>query len=158
MTQADMGLIARVREWFGVNQRLAEQNVTPRAFQVLRLARDGASRLDRAATLQHLAIALFSYRGGVAWNLILRLGFDMSALRQAVAAQESTTSMDSVLDLAREEKLLSGNTYLGTEHLLLALIRHRQNAVAEFLEQQGIDLTKAREQVLKELDPNFTGE
>jgi ATP-dependent Clp protease ATP-binding subunit ClpC len=75
-----------------------------------------------------------------------------------VSAHENTTPLDSVLGIASEEQRRMGHTHLGTEHLFLALIQHRENAAAKFLEQQGLDLTKAREQVLKELDPNFTGE
>jgi len=150
-----MSFVALLRKLFSSNEPSTETHMTPRATQVVTVAREGAVQVQQAATLQHLSIALLSLNEGCAMNVLARWPIDIVALRKAVAAQVEATPLDSALDVARAEQRRLGHWYLGTEHLLLALVQHGQNTVAQLLQQQGMDLTKAREQVLKELDPNF---
>jgi ATP-dependent Clp protease ATP-binding subunit ClpC len=105
-----------------------------------------------------LALALLSVNEGVAQNVLRRWRIDIHALRQSVAADSTTTPLDDLIALAHGEQRNLGHTYLGTEHLLLALLHHTNNGAARFLHEQGVDLVTARQDVLKELDPNFTSE
>jgi ATP-dependent Clp protease ATP-binding subunit ClpC len=47
------------------------------------------------------------------------------------------------------------HTYIGTEHLLLGIMREDKGAAAVVLKQLGVDIVRARQEILQELDPNF---
>jgi ATP-dependent Clp protease ATP-binding subunit ClpA len=129
--------------------------MTPRAALVVTRARADAVRLQQASTVQHLSLALLSLNEGCGMNVVGRWPIDIVALHRATLAQVESTPLDSVVEVARAEQQRFGHYYLGTEHLLLAVIQDGQNAFAQFLQQQGMDLTRARERVLKELDPSL---
>lgn len=129
--------------------------MTPRAALVVARAREEAVRLQQASTVQHLSLALLGLNEGCGMNVIARWPIDIVALHRATGARVESTPLDSALEVARAEQQRFGHYYLGTEHLLLALVQDGQNAFAQFLQQQGMDLTKARDRVLKELDPSL---
>lgn len=129
--------------------------MTPRATRVVALAREEALGLQQAATVQHLSIALLRLNEGCARGVLARRAIDTGALCKTAATQIESTPLDSALEAARAEQQRFGHHFLGTEHLLLALIQDGQNSVAQFLRQQGMDLAKARELVLLELDPSL---
>jgi len=76
-------------------------------------------------------------------------------LKDAVAAQPDLLPVENILSISECERRGLQHVYLGTEHLLLGLIAHGENSLARHLKEQGIDLEFARQEVLKELDPNF---
>jgi ATP-dependent Clp protease ATP-binding subunit ClpC len=146
-----MAFLALLRKLFPSKGPL----MTPRAALVVTHAREEALRRQQAATVQHLSIALLDLNQGCARGVLARRAIDTGALYKTAAAQIETTPLDSALEAAHAEQRRFGHYYLGTEHLLLALIQDGQNAVAQFLQQQGMDLAKARELVLLELDPTL---
>ena len=69
-----------------------------------------------------------------------------------------TPRVKKVLDLARREAKSLNHTYIGTEHILLGLLREGDGVAARILRNLDVDIEQARQEVLKELDPNFAGE
>jgi len=65
------------------------------------------------------------------------------------------TPLEDLMPIAESERRQLCHAFLGTEHLLLALLRHGENPLARHLKDQGIDPTFAREETLKALDPNY---
>ncbi len=60
-----------------------------------------------------------------------------------------------MLTLAAREARALKHTYVGTEHILLGLLREGEGAAARILNGMKLDVAKTRAEVLKELDPNF---
>lgn len=60
-----------------------------------------------------------------------------------------------VLALANKEAQALNHTYVGTEHILLGLLRESDGVAARILNDLGVDVEQTRKQILKELDPNF---
>ena len=144
-------------------------NFTPRAQQVLALARKEADRLNHNFLgTEHLLLGLTALGKGVAVNVLLKLGIDLETLRAEVDKQVGTgpdhkiignipytPRTKKVLDLAKREAKNLNHTYVGTEHILLGLLREGDGVAARVLKSLGLDLEKTRQEILKELDPNF---
>src|SRR5437899_326076 len=67
-----------------------------------------------------------------------------------------TPRAQQVLQLARKEADRFNHNYVGTEHLLLGLLREGEGVAARVLKSLEIDIERTRNEILKELDPNFT--
>src|SRR5207244_2384957 len=67
-----------------------------------------------------------------------------------------TPRAQQVLQLARKEADRFNHNYVGTEHLLLGLLRGSESVAARVLKSLEIDIERTRNEILKELDPNFT--
>ena len=145
-------------------------NFTPRAQQVLALARKEADRLNHNYFgTEHLLLGLIKLGQGVAVNVLQRLGLDLETVRlevekkvgtgpdQKVAgAIPYTPRVKKVLSLAQKEAKALNHTYVGTEHLLLGLLREGDGVAARVLKDLDVDIEQARQEVLKELDPNYS--
>jgi hypothetical protein len=142
---------------------------TPRAQQVLALARKEAERLNHNFLgTEHLLLGLIALGQGVAVNVLLKLGIDLEAVRAEVKKQVGTgpdqkmignipytPRVKKVLDLAKREAKSLNHTYIGTEHILLGLLREGDGVAARILRNLNVDIEKTRQEILKELDPNF---
>jgi ATP-dependent Clp protease ATP-binding subunit ClpC len=143
------------------------QNFTPRAQQVLALARREADRLhhDRVGTA-HLLIGLIKLGQGPAVAVLLKMGLDLESVRKAVVIEAVPAPEAGVagrapferavkicLALAAKEALSLGHTYLGTEHMLLALLRGTDDhdPAANVLKSFGVDLERTRIEIISEL-------
>lgn len=145
-------------------------NFTPRAQQVLALSRKEADRLNHNYLgTEHLLLGLIKLGQGVAVNVLQRLGLDLETVRlevekkvgtgpdQKVAgAIPYTPRVKKVLALAGKEAKALNHTYVGTEHLLLGLLREGDGVAARVLKDLDVDIEQARQEVLKELDPNYS--
>ncbi len=145
------------------------KNFTPRAKHVLALAQKESERLnhDYVGT-EHLLLGLISLGEGVAVSVLRSMGLDLNTLRFEVERQFGTggqTKLDGPAPLtarlkniivmsANEAKSMNYN-YIGTEHLLLALLREGQSAAAQILRSLKVDVERVRDEVIKTLDPNF---
>lgn len=145
------------------------KNFTPRAKHVLALAQKESERLnhDYVGT-EHLLLGLISLGEGVAVSVLRSMGLDLNILRFEVERQFGTggeTKQDGPAPLtarlkniivmsANEAKSMNYN-FIGTEHLLLALLREGQSAAAQILRSLKVDVNRVREEVIKALDPNF---
>lgn len=144
-------------------------NFTPRAQQVLALARKEADRLNHNFLgTEHLLLGLIKLGQGVAVNVLQRLGLDMETVRLEVEKKVGTgpdqkvignipytPRVKKVLSLASKEAKALNHTYVGTEHILLGLLREGDGVAARVLKDLDVDIEQARQEVLKELDPNY---
>ena len=145
-------------------------NFTPRAQQVLALARKEADRFNHNYVgTEHLLLGLIKLGQGVAVNVLQKLGLDLETVRMQVEKQVGTGQenkmvgnipytprVKKVLALASKEARALNHSYVGTEHILLGLLREGEGVAAHVLKSLEIDIERTRNEILKELDPNFT--
>ncbi len=147
-------------------------NFTPRAQQVLALARKEADRFNHNYVgTEHLLLGLIKLGQGVAVNVLQKMGLDLETVRMEVEKQVGsgpdtkmtgnipyTPRVKKVLALASKEAKALNHSYVGTEHILLGLLREGEGVAARVLKNLDVDIERTRMEVLKELDPNFVGE
>jgi len=147
-------------------------NFTPRAQQVLALARKEADRFNHNYVgTEHLLLGLIKLGQGVAVNVLQKMGLDLETVRMEVEKQVGsgpetkmvgnipyTPRVKKVLALAGKEAKALQHSYVGTEHILLGLLREGEGVAARVLKSLEIDIERTRNEILKELDPNFAGE
>jgi len=144
-------------------------NFTPRAQQVLALARKEADRFNHNYVgTEHILLGLIKLGQGVAVNVLQKMGLDLETVRMEVEKQVGTgpdtkvtgnipytPRVKKVLALASKEAKALHHSYVGTEHILLGLLREGDGVAARVLKSLEVDIERARQEVLKELDPNF---
>jgi ATP-dependent Clp protease ATP-binding subunit ClpC len=145
-------------------------NFTPRAQQVLALARKEADRFNHNYLgTEHLLLGLIKLGQGVAVNVLQKMGLDMETVRMEIEKQVGsgpetkmvgnipyTPRVKKVLTLAGKEAKSLNHSYVGTEHILLGLLREGEGVAARVLKSLEVDIERTRNEILKELDPNFT--
>ncbi|MEK4630654.1 ATP-dependent Clp protease ATP-binding subunit [Bacillus velezensis] len=143
---------------------------TERAQKVLALAQEEALRLgDTNIGTEHILLGLVREGEGIAFKALEALGLNSDKMQKEVESligrgQESTTSVPhytprakKVIELSMDEARKLGHSYVGTEHILLGLIREGEGVAARVLNNLGVSLNKARQQVLQLLGSNETG-
>ena len=144
-------------------------NFTPRAQRVLQLARGEAEQFNHGYVgTEHILLGLIALNQGVAVDVLQSLGVDLEGVRMEVEKAVGlgpemktignipfTPRSKKVLALASSEARALGHTYVGTEHILLGLLREGEGVAARVLERLGVDLDETRLTVMKELDPNY---
>src|SRR5471032_837314 len=147
-------------------------NFTPRAQQVLALARKEADRFNHNYLgTEHILLGLIKLGQGVAVNVLQGMGIDLETVRMEVEKQTGTgpdqkmignvpytPRVKKVLALASKEAKALNHTYVGTEHILLGLLREGDGVAARVLKNLDVDIEQTRQRTLKELDPNFAAE
>jgi len=145
-------------------------NFTPRAQQVLALARKEADRFSHNYVgTEHVLLGLIKLGQGVAVNVLERMGLDLDRVRMEVEKEVGTGTagqstgnipytprVKKVLALADKEAKALNHSYVGTEHLLLGLLREGDGVAARVLKQLEVDIQTARNEILAEIDPNYT--
>jgi len=145
-------------------------NFTPRAQQVLALARKEADRFHHTYVgTEHLLLGLINLGQGVAVNVLQKLGLSLDTVRSAVEKQVGTgpetkptgnipytPRVKQVLALANKEAKALNHSYVGTEHILLGLLREGDGVAARVLRSLDVDIERCRNEILIELDPNFS--
>ncbi len=143
---------------------------TPRAQQVLALARTEAERLNHNYVgTEHLLLGLIKLGQGVAVNVLLKMGLDLERVRteleKHIGSRPETNMIGNipytprvkkVLALAGKEAKALNHSYVGTEHILLGLLREGEGVAARVLKSLEVDPVRTRNEILKELDPNFS--
>ncbi|MBS0632248.1 MAG: ATP-dependent Clp protease ATP-binding subunit [Verrucomicrobia bacterium] len=146
-------------------------NFTPRAQQVLALARKEADRFHHNYVgTEHILLGLIKLGQGVAVSVLQKMGLDLETVRSAVekqvgTGQETKTQgsipytprVKKVLALAGKEAKTLNHSYVGTEHILLGLLREGEGVAARVLKSLDIDIERTRNEILRELDPQFSG-
>jgi hypothetical protein len=144
-------------------------NFTPRAQQVLQLARQEAERFNHGYVgTEHILLGLVALGQGVAVSVLEKMGVELETLRleveRAVGVGPETKTVGNipftprvkkVLALAGSEARALSHSYVGTEHILLGLIREGEGVAARILKNLSIDLEKTRISIMKELDPDY---
>ena len=145
-------------------------NFTPRAQQVLALARKEADRLNHNYVgTEHLLLGLIKLGQGVAVNILQKMGLDLETVRREVEKQIGSgpetdkvrnipciARVKKVLALAGQEAKLLKHSYVSVEHLLLGLLREGEGVAARVLKNLEVDIERTRHELLEELAPNFT--
>ena len=138
------------------------ERYTDRARRALVLAQEEARLLNHNFIgTEHILVGLIHGGEGVAAKALGSLGISLEAVREKVAerrapAGSSTTASapftpraKKVLELSLREALQLGHNYIGTEHMLLGLVREGEGAGAQILVSLGADLSQVRQQVIK---------
>ncbi|MBN2119948.1 MAG: ATP-dependent Clp protease ATP-binding subunit [Candidatus Omnitrophica bacterium] len=143
---------------------------TERARKVLLLAKEQARRFnhDYIGT-EHMLLALVSEQEGVAAAVLQNLGTDLSTVKQEIekllrpggqtqvlGELPFTPRAKKVLELAAEEARSMGHNYIGTEHLLLGLLREQEGIASQVLLGLGLDINSVRRAVLELLGGEFS--
>ncbi len=137
------------------------ERFTDRARQVVVLAQEEARRLNHNYLgTEHLLLGLVHEGEGVAARALESLGISLGSVRQQVEeiigqGQQApaghipfTPRAKKVIELAQREANDLGHNYIGTEHLLLGLVREGEGVAAQVLVKLGADLAGVREQVV----------
>lgn len=135
---------------------------TERAQKVIILAQDEAKRLNHNLIgTEHILLGLVREGSGIAAKTLLSLDVDLNKIRNRIEEMIGrgepmakgfigyTPRAKKVLELAYDEARRLGHNYVGTEHILLGLIREGEGVAAQVLMSLGVDLEKARRQTLK---------
>jgi ATP-dependent Clp protease ATP-binding subunit ClpC len=134
---------------------------TERAQKVLALAQEEAVRLGHNNIgTEHILLGLIREGEGIAAKALIALGLGLEKIQDEVESligrgQEQPTNIaytpraKKVIELSMDEARKLGHTYVGTEHILLGLIREGEGVAARVLNNLGVSLNKARQQVLQ---------
>ncbi|MFD2672502.1 ATP-dependent protease ATP-binding subunit ClpC [Marinicrinis sediminis] len=139
---------------------------TERAQKVLALAQEEAVRLGHNNIgTEHILLGLIREGEGIAAKALQALGLNLEKIQDEVEnligrGQDKPTNIaytpraKKVIELSMDEARKIGHTYVGTEHILLGLIREGEGVAARVLNNLDVSLNKARQQVLQLLGSN----
>ncbi len=144
-------------------------NFTGRAQKVLQLARREAGNFDSdCVATEHLLLGIVALGEGVAVTVLERIGASLKRIRleveRAIGPGAATKTVGNisftprakkVLQLAGAEAQVLNHTYVGTEHILLGLLREGEGVAAQVLRNLNVDYETVRTEVMKELNPDF---
>src|SRR6188508_2467149 len=147
------------------------ERFTDRARRVVVLAQEEARMLNHNYIgTEHILLGLIHEGEGVAAKALESLGISLEAVREQVQeiigqGQQAPTGhipftprAKKVLELSLREALQLGHNYIGTEHILLGLIREGEGVAAQVLVKLGADLSRVRQQVIQLLSGYQTGQ
>jgi ATP-dependent Clp protease ATP-binding subunit ClpC len=140
------------------------ERFTEKAIKVIMLAQEEARRLGHNFVgTEQILLGLIGEGTGVAAKVLKSMGVNLKDARievEKIIGRGSgfvaveipfTPRAKRVLELSLEEARQLGHNYIGTEHLLLGLIREGEGVAARVLENLGVDLSKVRTQVIRML-------
>jgi ATP-dependent Clp protease ATP-binding subunit ClpC len=147
------------------------ERFTDRARRVVVLAQEEARYLNHNYIgTEHILLGLLNEGEGIAAHALESLDIDLASVRDEVVkiigqGQQSppghipfTPRAKKVLELSLREALQLGHNYIGTEHILLGLIREGEGVAAQVLQQLGAELQKVRQTVIQLLSGPGSGE
>ena len=143
---------------------------TPYALRVFVQSITEADRFNHNfVCTEHLLLGLVQMREGGAVTILRKLGLNLETIHReleisvgsepddkALGTLPYTPRVKKVISLAREEAKNLNRSRIGTEHLLLGLLREGDGAAAMFLRNLNVDSDQVRQMVLSGLDPNFS--
>ncbi len=140
---------------------------TQRAQKVLQLAQEEAIRMKHESIgTEHILLGLIREGGGIAAKAMEAIEVSPQVIEDGIEELVGMGTGDvgpivhytprakKVIELSVDESRKLGHSYIGTEHLLLALIREGEGVAARVLNNSGVSLNKARQQVLQLLGSN----
>ena len=137
------------------------QRYTERAMRVLTWAQEEArSRGAQTMSNEHILLGLLRERGSIALLVLESLGIQPAQVKEeiekSIETKPAVPSIDAVtrsakrvLQLLTEEASSLGHSYIGTEHILLALLREEEGLAAKILTGLGADYDKVRDEIVK---------
>ncbi|MDR1255659.1 MAG: ATP-dependent Clp protease ATP-binding subunit [Puniceicoccales bacterium] len=150
-------------------------NLTPRAQQVLIMAKQEAERFNHQFIgTEHILAALLRLQQCIAVSVLRSMNVDIEELQVKLEKQlanisgskgekflggvELTPRVQKVLMLAAKEAAMLQHPYVGTEHILLGLLREEDCIAAQILIDCGANIANCRQALLAALDPNFVND
>ncbi len=145
------------------------KGLTERAQRVINiLAQEEAKKLNHDKLLpEHILLGLIREGEGVAVKALINLGVDLNMLREDIIANTKktggilllgdvppSTRAQRVLELSADEARNMGHNYIGTEHLLLGLLREGDSVILGAFDKQGIKISHVREEINRLLGNN----
>ena len=148
-----------------------ENKFSPRAEEALRLAQESAEEMGHGYVgSEHLLLGLMQEEEGIAHRVLTEFGLTEDMIRgiisrsvgtgvTAAPSQGLTPRAKSVVELAVSEAMRSGSGYIGTEHLLMGLLREGNNMGLRILRTVGVDPRKMYSSIAKKLNeaPKMSG-
>ena len=147
------------------------ERFTDRARRVVVLAQEEARMLNHNYIgTEHVLLGLIHEGEGVAAKVLTELGISVETVRQQVeeiigvgrvapsGQIPFSPRSKKVLELSLRESLQLGHNYIGTEHILLGLLREGEGVAAQVLQRLGADLNRVRQQVIEMLSGHHGGE
>jgi len=148
-----------------------ENKFSPRAEEALRLAQESAEEMGHGYVgSEHLLLGLMQEEEGIAHRVLTEFGLTEEMIRgiisrsvgtgiTAAPSQGLTPRAKSVVELAVSEAMRSGSGYIGTEHLLMGLLREGNNMGLRILRTVGVDPRKMYSSLAKKLNeaPKMSG-
>ena len=145
------------------------RHFTPRAREMFAFAEDEAARLNHNFIgTEHVLLGLLKLERGVAANVLRRQGVDLKKVRASIEEYVPrgpdvsslkpipfTPRVKAALVTAHKEARALNHAYVGTEHVLLGLLAESDGVAARVLEGFGVHASQTRQEMLKELVPNF---
>jgi predicted dehydrogenase len=155
--------VAKVKE--------ALNNLTPRAQEVLKLSRQEAARLNHNFVgTEHLLLGIIVLGQGGAFDVLKKCGLDLenvrSELEKNIAAGPDqkllgnipyTPRVKKILGLAGREAIALKHKCVGTEHILIGILREGNGVAARVLFNLGLHPERTRKQIVEERGPDFYG-
>ncbi|MEE8318122.1 MAG: Clp protease N-terminal domain-containing protein, partial [Dehalococcoidales bacterium] len=145
------------------------EKFSERARRVLTIAQEEARQLNHNYIgTEHILLGLSREEEGIAAKVLTNLGVSLSKIRSAVEFISSgrdrpgtgdtglTPRAKKVIELAIDEARQLGHNYIGTEHILLGLLREGEGVAAGVMESLGVTLDKARTEVTQVLSQGTT--
>jgi len=141
-------------------------NLTPRAQQALALAKKEAERLQSGYVgTEHILLGILRLNQGLAVNVLKKIINNLNDIFETIERNAANSKKvvpnliyspraNKVLVLAGREAKALGHTYIGTEHLLLGLIKEKDGMAASVLHKLNVDLNIVRQEIVKELNPS----
>ena len=137
-------------------------NLTPRAKKVLEDAkREARKSSHRFVGTDHLLLAILKAQQGVASNVLSKLGVDIDGVREKVGESltgdarsgdpKAADELSQVMEVAMDEARKMGHSYVGTEHILLAIAETRDSSGGNILRGLGVRSDTIRDEILREL-------
>jgi ATP-dependent Clp protease ATP-binding subunit ClpA len=162
--------MAWLKSFWSLSAEPVPANFTPRAQQVLANAHEEARRLKHNFIgTEHLLLGLVNVGRSIAVNVLQNMGVTVEDVRREVEKQVGqgsdqkvpdqicyTPRLKKALALAAKESKAFNHTYVGTEHILLGLLREGDGVAPRVLKDLGVDIETTRQNILKELDPNYS--
>lgn len=149
----------------GRNSRDRFNRFTERARKVIQLAQEEAQRLQHNYIgTEHLLLGLVREGEGIAAKVLINMGVDLDKVRSAVESIIGrgdhvvlgevglTPRAKKVIELAVDEAQRLNHHYIGTEHLLLGLLREGEGIGAGVLESFGLSLEEVRAKIIQALE------
>jgi ATP-dependent Clp protease ATP-binding subunit ClpC len=137
------------------------ERFTDRARKAVVLAQEEARMLGHNwIGTEHLLLGLIHEGGGVAARALDRMGISLEEVRREITGMVGpgrgapaghipfTPRGKKVMELSLREAIGLGHNYIGTEHLLMALIREGEGVAAQVLQKRGLDLPRVRAEVI----------
>ena len=145
-------------------------NFTPRSVEAVKLAQQEAVQMGHSYIgTEHLLLGLIDLNQGIAVSVLKKLGIDFDELRKNIEEEVKennptysklevlpfTPRVKKVFRIAEKISKDMNHTFIGTEHLLLGILKEGEGLAVLVLQELDVDFELVREEVLSELDPNY---